>query len=105
MVDDDECGAVGGMRIGRGKPKYSEKTCSSATLFITNPTWPYLASNPGRRDGKLATNRLSYVNTGVNPKPETLCTSNTTPTTVNVQHDINISKQHILWRFARKAGV
>jgi hypothetical protein len=30
MIDDDY-GAVGGMRIGRGKPKYSEKTCPSAT--------------------------------------------------------------------------
>jgi hypothetical protein len=28
--DNDECGAVGGT-IGRGKPKYSEKTCPSAT--------------------------------------------------------------------------
>jgi hypothetical protein len=27
MMDDDECGVVGGMRIGRGKPKYSEKSC------------------------------------------------------------------------------
>jgi hypothetical protein len=36
--DDDECGAVGGMRIGRGNPKYSEKTCPSATLSSSNPT-------------------------------------------------------------------
>jgi hypothetical protein len=43
-----------------GKPKYSEKTCPSATLFTTNPTWPDLGSNLGRRGGKLATNRLSY---------------------------------------------
>jgi hypothetical protein len=26
--------------IDRGKPKYSEKTCPSATLSTTNPTWP-----------------------------------------------------------------
>jgi hypothetical protein len=39
----------------QGKPKYSEETCSSAT----NPTWPDLESNPGRRDGKPATNRVS----------------------------------------------
>jgi hypothetical protein len=25
MIHDDECGAIGGMIIGRGKPKYSEK--------------------------------------------------------------------------------
>jgi hypothetical protein len=29
-------------------------------LSITNPTWPDPASNPGRRIGKPATNRLSY---------------------------------------------
>jgi hypothetical protein len=44
----------------QGKPKYSEKTCPSATLSTTNPTWPELISNPGRRGGKPATNRLSY---------------------------------------------
>jgi hypothetical protein len=37
MIDDDKCGAVGGMRIGRGN-KYSEKTCPNATLLTTNPT-------------------------------------------------------------------
>jgi hypothetical protein len=39
MIDDDngdECGAVGGN--WQGKPKYSEKTCSSATMSTTNPT-------------------------------------------------------------------
>jgi hypothetical protein len=44
----------------QGKPKHSEKTCPSATLSTTNPTWPDLGSNPGRCGGKLATNRLSY---------------------------------------------
>jgi hypothetical protein len=29
-------------------------------LSITNPTWPDLGSNPGRRGGNPATNRLSY---------------------------------------------
>jgi hypothetical protein len=43
-----------------GKPKYSEKTRLSATLSTTNPTWPYPGSNPGRRCGEPATNRLSY---------------------------------------------
>jgi hypothetical protein len=60
MIDDDDCGAVGGMRIGRGKPKYSEKTCSSANLYSINPTWLDVGSNPGRAGGKPATNRLSY---------------------------------------------
>jgi hypothetical protein len=45
----------------QGKPKYSEKTCPSATFSTTtNPTWPDLGSNPGRRGGKPATNRLTY---------------------------------------------
>jgi hypothetical protein len=44
----------------QGKPKYSEKTCPSATLSTTNPAWPDPGSNPGRRGGKPATNRLSY---------------------------------------------
>jgi hypothetical protein len=44
----------------QGKPKYSEKTCTSATLSTTNPTRSDLGSKPGRRRGKPATNRLSY---------------------------------------------
>jgi hypothetical protein len=44
----------------QGKPKYSEKTCTSGTLFTTDPTWPDLGPNPDRRGGKPATNRLSY---------------------------------------------
>jgi hypothetical protein len=31
-----------------------------ATLFTTNPTWRDPGSNPGRRGGKPAANRLSY---------------------------------------------
>jgi hypothetical protein len=45
----------------QGKQKYSEETCPSVTLSTTNLTWPDLGSNPGRRGGKPATNRLSYV--------------------------------------------
>jgi hypothetical protein len=44
----------------QGKPTYSEKTCPSATLSSTNPTWPDPGLNPGRRGGKPATNSLSY---------------------------------------------
>jgi hypothetical protein len=44
----------------QGNPKYSEKICPSATLSTKNPTWPDPGSNPGRRGGKPATNRLSY---------------------------------------------
>jgi hypothetical protein len=31
----------------QGKPKNSEKTCPSAILSTTNPTWPDPGSNPG----------------------------------------------------------
>jgi hypothetical protein len=44
----------------QGKPKFSEKTCPSAALSTTNPTWPDPGANPGHRGGKPATNRLSY---------------------------------------------
>jgi hypothetical protein len=36
--DDDDCGVVGGMRIGGGNQNTREKTCPSATLSTTNPT-------------------------------------------------------------------
>jgi hypothetical protein len=32
----------------QGKPKYSEKTCPSATLSTTNPTWPGIEPGPPR---------------------------------------------------------
>jgi hypothetical protein len=44
----------------QGKPKYSKKTCPSATLSTTNPTWPDRRSNTGRYCRKPATNRLRY---------------------------------------------
>jgi hypothetical protein len=44
----------------QGKPKHSDKTCSSATLSTINPTWPHSGSKPDRRGGKAATNRLYY---------------------------------------------
>jgi hypothetical protein len=55
-----DCGEIGGMKIGRGKPKYSEKACPSATLSTTNPTRLDPGLNQGRRGGKPATNSLSY---------------------------------------------
>jgi hypothetical protein len=60
MIGDDECGAVGEMRTGRGKPKYSEKTYPSAPLSTKNPTWPDPGSKSDLRGGNPATNRLSY---------------------------------------------
>jgi hypothetical protein len=56
--------------IDIGKPKYSGgggeaevlggKTCLSATLSTTNPTWTDPGSNPGLRGERPATNRLSH---------------------------------------------
>jgi hypothetical protein len=34
---DDDCGATSGMNEWRGKPRYSEITCSNAALSITDP--------------------------------------------------------------------
>jgi hypothetical protein len=45
----------------QGKPKYSEKPCISATLSTTNPTWPDLGSNPGRRGEKFATYLKNWI--------------------------------------------
>jgi hypothetical protein len=62
----------------QGKPKYSEKTCPSAALFTTNPTWPDSGSKPGLRGGKPATpatNRLSYGAARLNSKHVSLMTS------------------------------
>jgi hypothetical protein len=44
----------------QGKPKYSEKICPNGTLSTANSTGLDLFSNPGRRGGKPATNRLNY---------------------------------------------
>jgi hypothetical protein len=38
MIDDDDCGAVGGMNEWQGKLKYSEKTCPSAAVSTTATT-------------------------------------------------------------------
>ena len=46
--------------IDRGKPKYSGKTCPSATFSTTNLTWTGPGSNLGLRGGRPATNRLSH---------------------------------------------
>jgi hypothetical protein len=37
------------------------KTCPSATLSTTNPTWTDPGSNPGLRSGRPAANRLSSL--------------------------------------------
>jgi hypothetical protein len=62
IISDGDCRAIGGMKIGRGNRNTRRKTCPSATLSTTNPTWPDPGSNPGCRGEKPATNRLSYGN-------------------------------------------
>jgi hypothetical protein len=59
MIHGDGCGAVSGINVWQGKPKYPEETCSSAALSITDPTFLGPVSNPDRRGRKPATNRLS----------------------------------------------
>jgi hypothetical protein len=60
MIDDDESGTSAGMRIGWGT-KYSEKTCPSATLSITNSTWLHSVSNEAAAVGsQRLTNCLGY---------------------------------------------
>jgi hypothetical protein len=52
MTDDDECGAVGGMRIGRGDRSTRRKPAPPPLCPTTNPKIPDLGSNPGPRCGK-----------------------------------------------------
>jgi hypothetical protein len=40
------------MNDWQGKPKCLEKTCPSATLSTTNPTWPDPGWNQGHHSGK-----------------------------------------------------
>jgi hypothetical protein len=51
----------------QGKPKYSEKTCTSPTLHTTNPTWPDGGLNPSCHGGKTATDRFFdiFVSKGI----------------------------------------
>jgi hypothetical protein len=44
----------------QGKPKMEKKTCPSATLSTTNPTWTKAGANPVLRGDRPVTNRLSY---------------------------------------------
>jgi hypothetical protein len=60
MTDDGDCGAIDGMKIGKGNRSTWRKPAHCATLSTTNPTRPNPCSNPGRRGGKPATSRLSY---------------------------------------------
>jgi hypothetical protein len=49
----------GGIILTEEKRKNLEETCPSATLS-TNPMWTDPGANPGLRDERLVTNRLSH---------------------------------------------
>jgi hypothetical protein len=57
MTNIDDCGAVSGMNEWQGKLKYSEKTCLSAVLSTTDPTYLDPGSKSSLRGGKPATSR------------------------------------------------
>jgi hypothetical protein len=61
MIDDeDDFWSNWWNEIWQGKPKYSEKTCPSATLSATKSHMTTRSRNPDHSGGKPATNRLSY---------------------------------------------
>jgi hypothetical protein len=60
MIDEGDCGAIGGMKIDRGTRSTRSKPAPAPLCSPQNPTWLDPGSNPGRRGGKPATNRLSY---------------------------------------------
>jgi hypothetical protein len=47
IIDDGDCGAIGGMKICRGNRSTLEKTCPSVTLSTTNPTLSDFWLEPG----------------------------------------------------------
>jgi hypothetical protein len=46
MIDGDDCGAISGLNEWQERLKYSEKTCPSAALSTTDPTWIDRGLNP-----------------------------------------------------------
>jgi hypothetical protein len=59
MIGEGDCGAIGGMKID-GETEVLGENLLQRHFVTTNPTCPDPGSNPGRRGGKPATNRLSY---------------------------------------------
>jgi hypothetical protein len=60
MIDEDDCGAIGGMKIGRGNRSTRRKPAPAPLCPPQIPHDQTRARNPGLRGGKPATNRLSY---------------------------------------------
>jgi hypothetical protein len=60
MIGEGDCGAIGGMKIGRGNRSTRRKTAPEPLCPPQIPLDQTPGSNPGRRGGKPATNRLNY---------------------------------------------
>jgi hypothetical protein len=60
MIDEDGCGAIGGMKIGRGNRSTWRKPAPAPLCPPQIPHDQTRGRTPGRRGGKPATNRLSY---------------------------------------------
>jgi hypothetical protein len=60
MIDDGDCGVIGGMKIGRGNQSTRRKPAQAPLCPTQIPHDQSRARTPGRRGGKPATNRLSY---------------------------------------------
>jgi hypothetical protein len=59
MIDEGDCEAIGGMKIGRGNRSTRRKP-APAPLCPPQSHMTRPGLKPGRRGGKPATNRLSY---------------------------------------------
>jgi hypothetical protein len=60
LIDGSDCGAIGEMKIGRGNRSTRRKPAPAPLCPPQIPHDQTPGSNPGRRGGKPATNRLSY---------------------------------------------
>jgi hypothetical protein len=58
--DDVSLESDGGMILTGENRRTRRKTCPSATLSTTNPTWIDPGANPGLRGERPATNHLSH---------------------------------------------
>jgi hypothetical protein len=60
MIGEGDCGAIGGMKIGKGNRSTRRKPVPAPLCPPQIPLDQTRDRKPGRRGGKPATNRLSY---------------------------------------------
>jgi hypothetical protein len=60
MIGEDDCGAIGGMKLGRGNQSTRRKPAPAPLCPPQIPHDQTRAQTPDRCSGKPATNRLSY---------------------------------------------